>query len=109
VNIGQNLHPKYPAADSFAIESVINVVDGNLIDESKTCFLASIDTFFFFVETISNEKECRKGINELMMHFGTNAFLESNKKECRKGIRESMSCFGNNAFSKSNKKTQSIV
>ncbi len=109
VNIGQISHSKYPTANSFVVESIINVVDGKLMDEGRTCLLTSISTFFLFVEMVSNEKELKKGINELMSHFSSNTFLKSNKKECRKGINELMSRFNNNTFLKSKEKTQSIV
>jgi hypothetical protein len=54
------------------------VVDGKLMDGSITHFFASIGTFYFFVEIISNKKERGKGISELMPRFGNNAFLKSN-------------------------------
>jgi len=53
-------HSKYLVADSFTVESVDNVVDGKLMDESKTCLLASIDTFCFFIEMVSNEKNMKR-------------------------------------------------
>ncbi len=106
VNTGQILNSKYPTANAYAIELVINVVDGKLMDESRTRLLTSISTFCLFIETVSNEKERGKGISEPMLCFGSNMFLKSNEKEHEKGISESMLCFGNNAFSKSNKKEQ---
>ncbi len=61
------------------MESLINVVDGESMDESRTFLLASIGIFCLFVETISNEKEHGKSINELMPHFN-NMFSKSNQK-----------------------------
>jgi hypothetical protein len=81
-------------------------MDGKSMNESKTRLLASIGTFSLFVEMISNEKECGKGISEPMSHFGNNMFLKFNKKEHEKGISELMSCFSSNAFSESNKKKE---
>ncbi len=77
-----------------------------MMDESRTHLLASIGTFCLFGETISNEKECGKGISELISRFGNNMFSKSNKNEHEKGISELMSCFGSNAFSESNEKEQ---
>jgi hypothetical protein len=50
------------------------------MDENRTHFLASIGTFYMFVETISKEKECENNINKLMLCFGNNAVSESNEK-----------------------------
>ncbi len=79
-NIDQISDLEYSIADSYIVESVVNVVNGELVDENRTCFLASIGTFYLFVETVSKEKECKNNINKLMSRFGNNAFLESNEK-----------------------------
>jgi hypothetical protein len=50
------------------------------MDETITCFQASIDVFCLFVETISNEKECGNDIHEPMLHFGNNVFSKYNEK-----------------------------
>jgi hypothetical protein len=84
--IGQISDPKYLIVDSFVVESVVNVVNGKLVDESRIRLLASIGIFCLFIETISNEKEHKKRNSEPMSHFGSNAFLESNKKVQRVGI-----------------------
>jgi hypothetical protein len=60
------------------------VVDGKLMDKSRTCLLASIGTFCLFVEMIANKNKCGKGINELMPRFDNNVFSKSNEKECKK-------------------------
>jgi hypothetical protein len=60
VTIGQILDPKYLIANSSIVKSVVNVVDRKLMDESRTCFLASISIFCLFIETISNEKKCKR-------------------------------------------------
>jgi hypothetical protein len=80
VTIGQIPNLKYLIVDSFVVESVINVVNGKLVDESRTCLFTSIGTFCLFVEIVSNEKQHKKRVSEPMSHFGNNAFLESNKK-----------------------------
>jgi hypothetical protein len=109
MNICEIPHPKYRVANSFVVESVINVLDGKLMDESKTCLLASIDTYCLFIEMVSNEKEREKGISEPMSCFDNTTFLESNKKESTKGISELMSRFGNNVFAESKEKVQCIA
>jgi hypothetical protein len=81
MNIGEILYPKYPTIDSFIVKSIINVVDGTSMDESRTHFLTSINIFCLFVETISNEKKHEKGTSEPMPHFNSNTFSESNKKK----------------------------
>ncbi len=58
--IGQILDLKYPVADSYATTSVVNVVNGESMDESRTCLLASICTFYLFIETMSNRKKNTK-------------------------------------------------
>jgi len=83
VNIRQILDPKYLAVDSPTVELV---VDGKLLDESWTHLLASIGNFCLFIEIISNEKECGKGISEPMPHFDSNMFSKSKEKVCEKGI-----------------------
>jgi len=100
------MNPKYLATKSPIVELV---VDGKLLDETRTCFLASIGTFFLSVKIISNEKECEKGITKPMPHFGNNPFSEFKERECKNDIIEMMSCFGSNTFSKSNKKVQHIT
>ncbi len=80
VTIGQIPHLKYLIVNSSIVELVVIIIDGNLVDESRTRLLTSIGTFSLFVETISNEKQHKKRISEPMSHFGSNAFLESNKK-----------------------------
>jgi hypothetical protein len=71
---------KYLIVDSFVVESIINVVDGELVDENKTHLLASIGIFCLFVEIVFNEKECKKNISKPMPHFGNNTFSKSNKR-----------------------------
>jgi len=56
------------------------MLDGELLDESRTHLLASISIFCLFIEIISNGKEQEKSISELMSHFGNNTFSESNEK-----------------------------
>jgi hypothetical protein len=80
VTIGQILDSKYLVADSSIVKSIVNVVDGKSMDESLTRLLESISIFCLFVETISNEKERKKRIIELMSSFGNKTFFESNKK-----------------------------
>jgi hypothetical protein len=70
---GQILNLESPIANSYIVKSIVNVVDGELMDESKTHLLASIGIFCLFIESISNEKKHRKNINELMLHFDNNA------------------------------------
>ncbi len=98
-NIGQILDLKYSVVDSYVTDTVVNVIDEELVDESRTCLLASIDIFCLFIEMVSNKKERGKSINELMLCFGSNAFLKSNEKvQCvtQINIQESISCFANN-------------
>jgi hypothetical protein len=67
--------------------------------QSKTCLLASIGTFCLFIKIVSNEKECKKNISELMLHFRNNTFLESNEKVqfiTRISIQEPIPHFVNN-------------
>jgi hypothetical protein len=104
--MGQISDPKYPGANSLAVESVI---DGKSLDESATHLFASIGTFCLFIETISNKKERGKGINELMSHFSSNMFSAFKEKKHEKGITNMMSHFNNNAFSKSNEKVQCVT
>jgi hypothetical protein len=89
------MNPKYLATKSPIIELV---VDGKLLDETRTHFLASIGTFFLSVKIISNEKECEKGITKPMPHFDNNPFSEFKERECKNGIIEMMSRFGSNTF-----------
>jgi hypothetical protein len=96
VTIGQILDPKYLIADSSIVKSVINVVDGKSMDENITRLLESISIFCLFVETISNEKERKKRIIELMSSFGNKTFFESNKKVQHVGIQELIPRFTNN-------------
>jgi len=105
VNIGQILDLEYLTTGSLVVELIM---DGKSLDENKIHLLTSIGTFCFFVETTSNEKECKKGISQLMPCFN-NTFLESKEEECRKGIIESMPCFNNNAFLESNEKVQCVT
>jgi hypothetical protein len=49
-NINQILDPVYPIANSYAVELVINVVHGELMDESRTRLLESIGTFCLLIE-----------------------------------------------------------
>ncbi len=44
-NTNQNLDSKYSVIDSYIIELVLNVVNGESMDENRTCFLASIGIF----------------------------------------------------------------
>ncbi len=53
------------------------MLDGELVDESKTHLLASIGTFCVFVKIISNGKEQEKSISELMSRFGNNTSISS--------------------------------
>jgi len=103
MNIGQIPNLEYIIIDSFIVESIVNVVDGKLMDDNRTYIFTSIGTFCLFVEMVSNTKERKKGISEPISHFGSNAFSKSNKKKCEKGTNEPMLHFGSNAFSKSNK------
>ncbi len=96
MTIGQILDPKYLVADSSILKSVINVVDGKSMDENITRLLESISIFCLFVETISNEKERKKRIIELMSSFDNKTFFESNKKVQHVGIQELIPRFTNN-------------
>lgn len=98
MNIGQILNLEYLAIDSFVIELIVSVVDGKLMDDTRTCLFTSINTFYLFVEMVSNTNERKKGISELISHFRSNMCLKSNENECEKGISEPMSHFGSNAF-----------
>jgi hypothetical protein len=62
LNIGQILNLEYPTIDSSALKLVINVMDRNLMDESRTHLFASIGSFCLSVETTSNKKQREKGI-----------------------------------------------
>jgi hypothetical protein len=104
VNIGQISNLEYSVVDFSIVESVVNVIDGKSMDENRTYLFTSIDTFCLFIEMVSNEKEHENNINELMPHFGSNAFSESNEKERGKGISELMSHFNNNMFSEFDEK-----
>jgi hypothetical protein len=52
MNIGQILDLEYQVVNSPSIKLIM---DGKLLDESRICLLASIGTFCFFIEIISNE------------------------------------------------------
>jgi len=106
VNMNQILDPKYLGANSPTIESV---VDGKSLVGNRTHLLTSIGTFCLFIETISNEIERGKGINESMSHFNSNLFSTSKEKERKKGITKMMSRFSNNTFLKSNEKVQCVT
>jgi hypothetical protein len=54
------LDPKYPITNSYVTKSIVNVINGEFVDESKTCILASIGIFYLFVEIISNEKKWKE-------------------------------------------------
>ncbi len=69
-----------PRAYSHTIESVLNSIVVELVDETITCLQTSIGMFCLFVETISNEKECGNGIHEPMLHFNNNVFSKSDEK-----------------------------
>jgi hypothetical protein len=101
VNIGQIRNLEYLTIDSFVVESV---VDGKLMDENKTHLLTSIGTFYFIIETISIEKECEKGLSQLMPHFDNNTFFNPRKKKTKKTSLNQCQVFSSNAFSKSNEK-----
>ncbi len=60
----QILNPKYPIADFYATKLVVNVVNGELMDESRTCLLASICIFNLFLEIISNGTKNRALANQ---------------------------------------------
>jgi hypothetical protein len=64
--IGQNFHLEYPGANSNIVESIVSYVIVELVDETKTCLLASIDMFYLFVKIVSKKKECENGINKPM-------------------------------------------
>jgi hypothetical protein len=49
MNTGQISNLEYLTLDSSIVKLIINVVDGKLIDESRTCFLASIGTFHYTI------------------------------------------------------------
>jgi hypothetical protein len=104
MNISKVLNLEYRVANFSIIESIINVIDGKSMDESRTYLFASISTFCLFVEMVSNEKEHENNISESMPHFDNSAFLKSNEKERGKGINELMSHFSNHMFSESNEK-----
>ncbi len=57
VNMSQILDLEYPRAYSLLIKSI---VDGKLLDDSRTYLLASIGIFCLFTKTISNKKKTRK-------------------------------------------------
>ncbi len=63
VNIGQILDLEYTTTNFLVVELIM---DGKSLDENKTHLLTSTSTFCLFIETISNEKECEKGISQLM-------------------------------------------
>jgi len=90
---------EYPRVNSYFVELVVNFVNVELVDETRMHLLASIGTFCLFVKTTSNEKEHGNGNNELMLHFGNNAFSESNENVqyiALIDIQESMPRFANN-------------
>jgi hypothetical protein len=64
--------------DSNITESIVNFVVVQLVDETTKHLLTSIGTFCFFVETISNEKKNKNGINELMPRLANNVIVFRN-------------------------------
>jgi len=61
-NTSQNSNPKHVVVDFYVAKLVVNVVDGESMDESGTHLLASIGTFCLFIKIVSNEKKCEKNI-----------------------------------------------
>jgi hypothetical protein len=59
-NIGQISDLKYSVVDSYVTDIVVNVIDEELVDESRTCLLASINIFCLFVEMVSNKKNMER-------------------------------------------------
>jgi hypothetical protein len=51
-----NLDFKYLGVDSYVTKSIINVVNGESMDESKTCLLASIGIFNLFIKNNIQQK-----------------------------------------------------
>jgi hypothetical protein len=49
-NTNQILDPEYPITNSYIAELIVNVVDGESMDDNKTHCLASTGTFCLFVE-----------------------------------------------------------
>lgn len=101
MNVSQILDLEYPRAYSLLIKSI---VDGKLLDDSRTYLFASIGIFCLFAKIISNKKEHEKGINEPMSHFDSNTYSAFKEKESGKGITKTMSCFDSNTFLESNEK-----
>jgi len=73
------LNPKYPIAEFYVTKLVVNVVNGELMDESRTCLLASICILNLFLEIISNGTK-KKSISEPMPHFRNDTFSKYYEK-----------------------------
>jgi hypothetical protein len=56
------LNPKYLVVNFYVAKLVVNVVDGESMDESGTHLLASISTFCLFIEIVSNEQKHEKSM-----------------------------------------------
>jgi hypothetical protein len=62
MTIGQILHMTYSTTDSFAVESVVNVVDGKSMDDNKTHLLTSIGTFAFLLKWYLTKKNVERAL-----------------------------------------------
>jgi hypothetical protein len=51
---------EYLGVNSYVTKSIINVVDGESMDESKTCLLASIGIFYLFIKNNIQQKKMQK-------------------------------------------------
>jgi hypothetical protein len=56
-NTCQNSNPKYLIVDFYVAKLVVNVVDGESVDENGTHLLTSIGIFCLFIKIVSNEKK----------------------------------------------------
>ncbi len=62
MTIGQILHLTYSTTNSFAVESVVNVVDGKSMDDNKTHLLTSIGTFAFSLKWYPMKKNVERAL-----------------------------------------------
>jgi hypothetical protein len=70
-------NPKYPIANSPTIELIM---DGKLLDETRTHLFTSIATFCFFVEIISNKKDVKRALVNRCQVLATTHFEIQGKR-----------------------------
>jgi N12 class adenine-specific DNA methylase len=96
---GQILDLKYSIADSYATKSVVNVVDGESMDESRHVFWHPFALFIYSLKQYPMKKKHKKSISEPMPRFDNNTFSEYNGKVQRAtwiSVQKPISRFANN-------------